>query len=69
MQESGQLQQDTRTFSSKQTAVRLNCYFPSLMDKAILLETEPKKTHWSESILKKTQLPDGCTSLITILCA
>lgn len=29
---STQLQQDTRTFSSKQTEVRLNCYFLLLMD-------------------------------------
>lgn len=40
-----------------------------MMDKTILLETEPKKTHCSESTLKKTQLPDWSASLMTILCA
>lgn len=67
--ESGQRQQDTRRFSSKQIEVQLNCYFPSLMDKAILLETEPKKPHCSEATFKKTQLPDRSTFLMTILCA
>ena len=31
-EESAQLQPDTHTFSSKQTEVRLNCYFLLLMD-------------------------------------
>lgn len=68
--EGGRISQSkTHTFSRTQIQVQLNCYSPSLTDKATLLETESKKTHCSESILRKTQTPGWSTSLRTSLCA
>lgn len=40
---------------------------PSLMDKATLVETEPEKTHCSESILKKTRTPGWSVSQVILL--
>lgn len=62
-------QKDTHKFSRKQIQVQLHYYSPSLVDRATLLETEPEKTHSSESILKKTQRPGWSVCLLILLCA